>query len=106
MKSNSTTALTLYPFLRQIKMRRSTAAAVTKGIDATGLPWLDQPKSTLALGMRLRVMGAFNLRSKGVILLSFCLWARQASAHLDRINNVKLTFQLGCHFPKTLQEIA
>lgn len=106
MKSYSMTALTLYPFLRQIKMRRSTAAAVTKGIDATGLPWLDQPKSTLALGILLRVMGAFSLRSNGVIWLSSRWWARQASTQPNRINNVKLTLQLGCQFSKTLQEIA
>lgn len=106
MKSNSTTALTLYPFLRQIKMRRSTANAVTKGIEATGLPWLDQPSRTLARGMRLRVMGAFSLRCNGIILPLLCFTTRQESASIDGINNVNPSVLLGCRFSKTLQEIA
>lgn len=100
MKSNSTTALTLYPFLRQIKMRRSTAEAVTKGIEATGLPCIDQPKSTVALGMRLRVIGALSRLCSG--LISFCLFClpRQVSARIDGINNVNPTKSPGCQIPK------
>lgn len=70
MKSNSTTALTLYPFLRQITIRRSTAAGVTSGIEATGLPCMDQPSRTVARGMRLRVIGAFSFRCSGDMALA------------------------------------
>ena len=100
MKSNSTTALTLYPFLRQIKMRRSTADAVTKGIDATGLPWLDQPSRTLARGIRLRVMGAFSRRCNGIMERLGIGRAAPISALLDRINNVNPTFLSGYRIPK------
>jgi len=94
MKSNSMTALTLYPFLRQIKIRRSTAAGVTKGIDATGRPFMDQPRSTVARGMRLRVIGALSLLSNGAIApsVSYCATA----ARLERINNVNPTRLPGC----------
>ena len=99
MKSNSMTALTLYPFLRQIKMRRSTDAAVTSGIDATGLPFMDQPRSTDARGIRLRVIGAFSLRCKGTMApLGF---VGATAAQLDRINNVNPTCSSGCRFPST-----
>ena len=93
MKSNSTTALTLYPFLRQIKIRRSTATAVTRGIEATGLPCMDQPSRTVARGMRLRVIGAFSFRCKGAMALFVF---RATAAQLDRINNVNPTSLSGC----------
>jgi hypothetical protein len=95
MKSNSTTALTLYPFLRQIKILRSTAAAVTKGIDATGRPFMDQPKRTVARGIRLRVIGALSLRCKGVMALFVF---RATAAQLDHINIVNPTREPGCRF--------
>jgi hypothetical protein len=98
MKSNSMTALTLYPFLRQIKILRSTAVGVTKGIDATGRPFMDQPRSTVARGMRLRVIGALSRLCSGVMSLSFRSWVRQESAQLDRINNVNPTRMTGCQF--------
>jgi hypothetical protein len=97
MKSNSMTALTLYPFLRQIKILRSTATGVTKGIDATGRPFMDQPRRTVARGMRLRVMGAFSLRCKGDMALSF-EGGRATAAQHHGINNVNPTWPLGCQF--------
>jgi hypothetical protein len=100
MKSNSTTALTLYPFLRQIKIRRSTAAAVTSGIDATGLPFMDHPSSTDARGIRLRVIGAFSFLCRGIMALI----SREGfvtNPRRDRINFVNLTRSSGCHFPST-----
>lgn len=100
MKSNSTTALTLYPFLRQIKMRRSTATCVTNGIEATGLPCIDQPKSTVALGMRLRVIGAFRRRCNGIMALSIVEGGCATEARCDGINVVNPTRSLGCQISK------
>lgn len=100
MKSNSTTALTLYPFLRQIKIRRSTATAVTRGIEATGLPCMDQPSRTVARGMRLRLIGAFSFRCKGVIARIRLSRKAPEAAQLNRINNVNLTSLSGCQFSR------
>lgn len=97
MKSNSTTALTLYPFLRQIKIRRSTAAAVTSGIDATGLFCIDQPSRTVARGIRLRVIGAFSFLCRGIMAASGCE-GFVMKAKRDRINNVNPTCSSGCRF--------